>query len=126
MADGTPICDKCGIVISKYLARLESTANGQAALKVVSPAINSADSESGFSIRDMFFYVPAEVNYFYLAGRAIVLLVMFFWGLKFFSSTIAGNYSGESFLHLVNLPFHEAGHVIFRIFFRFFFCFFIT
>ena len=29
------------------------------------------------------------------------------------------NYAGESFLHLINLPFHEAGHVIFMPFGRF-------
>jgi hypothetical protein len=29
------------------------------------------------------------------------------------------NYTGESFLHLVNLPFHEAGHLIFSPFGRF-------
>jgi hypothetical protein len=34
------------------------------------------------------------------------------------SSSIQSNYVGESFLHLINLPFHEAGHVIFSPFGR--------
>jgi hypothetical protein len=32
------------------------------------------------------------------------------------SASIASNTVGNSFLHLVNLPFHEAGHIIFRPF----------
>jgi hypothetical protein len=31
---------------------------------------------------------------------------------------MASNDTGSSFLHLVNLPFHEAGHVFFRLFGR--------
>lgn len=31
-------------------------------------------------------------------------------------SPIESNYAGESFLHLVNLPFHEAGHILSRPF----------
>ena len=32
---------------------------------------------------------------------------------------MGSNTTGESFLHLVNLPFHEAGHIVFRPFGRF-------
>jgi hypothetical protein len=35
---------------------------------------------------------------------------------KLITSTIASNYAGEIFLHAINLPFHEAGHVVFRLF----------
>lgn len=31
-------------------------------------------------------------------------------------ASIESNYAGKSFLHLINLPFHEAGHVLFRPF----------
>ncbi|WP_201258003.1 hypothetical protein [Syntrophotalea acetylenivorans] len=46
----------------------------------------------------------------------LVLLVMGIWGGKLVLAGIAGNAAGESWLHLVNLPFHEAGHVFFRPF----------
>ncbi len=36
------------------------------------------------------------------------------------SATIESNATGNSFLHLINLPFHEAGHIIFRPFGAFF------
>ena len=32
------------------------------------------------------------------------------------SASIESNMAGNSFLHLVNLPFHEAGHIISRPF----------
>jgi hypothetical protein len=32
------------------------------------------------------------------------------------TSPIESNYAGTSFMHLVNLPFHEAGHIFFRPF----------
>jgi hypothetical protein len=32
---------------------------------------------------------------------------------------LESNYAGESFLHLINLPFHEAGHLLFMPFGRF-------
>ena len=51
-----------------------------------------------------------------LAGRVVVFLVILVWGVKFMSSSIESNYAGKSFLHLINLPFHEAGHIIFRLF----------
>ncbi|WP_447986537.1 hypothetical protein [Nitrospira sp. Nam74] len=34
-------------------------------------------------------------------------------GSKFLSTPMESNYVGQSFMHLINLPFHEAGHVIF-------------
>jgi hypothetical protein len=46
-------------------------------------------------------------------GRAALYALLFVWGWRFLLSSVAGNYVGTSFLHWVNLPFHEAGHVLF-------------
>lgn len=46
-------------------------------------------------------------------GRAALLVVLVTWGWSLMTASIASNAAGASFLHLVNLPFHEAGHVIF-------------
>ncbi len=54
-----------------------------------------------------------------LAGRSLLYLLLLVWGVRLMTSSIASNYVGESFLHLVNLPFHEAGHVLFAPFGRF-------
>ena len=47
-------------------------------------------------------------------GRGLILLGMIIWSTKLIFAVIAGNSAGESLLHLVNLPFHEAGHVFLR------------
>ncbi|OQW35202.1 MAG: hypothetical protein A4E19_16650 [Nitrospira sp. SG-bin1] len=52
-------------------------------------------------------------------GRAAVFVAMVWWGWMFITTPLETNYTGESFLHLINLPFHEAGHVIFMPFGRF-------
>ena len=54
-----------------------------------------------------------------LYGRAVVFLGLLWWGRIFIMTPLETNYTGESFLHLVNLPFHEAGHLIFSPFGRF-------
>ena len=49
-------------------------------------------------------------------GRAMLGAFLFLWGWRFILSSVQDNYVCESFLHLVNLPFHEAGHVFFSPF----------
>lgn len=52
-------------------------------------------------------------------GRLIVLVGLGVWGWTFVSAPVASNYVGESFMHNINLPFHEAGHIVFAPFGRF-------
>jgi hypothetical protein len=49
-----------------------------------------------------------------VAGRAALYLVLLVWGVRFMTSSVASGYAANSVLHLVNLPFHEAGHLFFR------------
>lgn len=67
----------------------------------------------------LLFAVESGTNPFYLFGRAILLFGLLIWGWKFISTPMETNYVGQSFMHLVNLPFHEAGHIIFSPFGRF-------
>ena len=52
-------------------------------------------------------------------GRGLVFLLLLWWGWRFIMTPLETNYTGESFLHLINLPFHEAGHLLFMPFGRF-------
>lgn len=54
-----------------------------------------------------------------LAGRGLLWLILAWLWLRFAAHSIGSNYAGSSFLHLVNLVFHEAGHVLFGFFPRF-------
>jgi len=68
--------------------------------------------------KDTLFLVEPKVNPFYFWGRVIMGLVLLIWGGKFILSPMATSYAGNSFFHLVNLPFHEAGHLFFQLFGR--------
>lgn len=66
--------------------------------------------------REIFLPVPEQVSGIALAGRFLVFLGILVWGMLFVFHSIDSNYAGQSFLHGVNLVFHEAGHIIFSIF----------
>jgi hypothetical protein len=56
-----------------------------------------------------------DVHGLYFYGRVFFLLILTAWGIKFVFAPVRGDSMGSSFLHLINLPFHEAGHLIFSI-----------
>lgn len=62
---------------------------------------------------------PVEVSRFTLAGYFVVWLGLAVWGVKFILTPISGESFSQSYMHLVNLPFHEAGHILFSPFGRF-------
>jgi hypothetical protein len=76
------------------------------------------DTEDSSFLQKFLFFVEPEVNVFYFGGRMIIGLIIFIWGWKLILTPMATNEVGSSFLHLVNLPFHEAGHIFFRLFGR--------
>ena len=50
------------------------------------------------------------------AGRVILLLLLVGWTWLFLAWPMRQDVIGASFLHLISLPFHEAGHVLFAPF----------
>lgn len=64
-------------------------------------------------MKECFFAVEPEENRLYLLGRGMLLIGLVIWSWRFAVSPLESNLAGASFLHLVNLPFHEAGHIIF-------------
>ena len=67
----------------------------------------------------IFLAVPDQVNPVVFAGRALAYLLFFIWGWTFILHSIESNYVAESFMHNINLVFHEAGHIIFSPFGKF-------
>lgn len=118
-SDGMSECRLCGIIFAKIHAAGEvplSAGDGSGQHIDRSPEPDSVDS---VRLKDLLVAVDPGEEPLLIAGRALVYLVLLVWGFRLMTSSIASNYVGESFLHLVNLPFHEAGHVIFAPFGRF-------
>ncbi len=51
-----------------------------------------------------------------LAGRGALLVGLALWSLSFFSIAMDGDRLAGSFMHLIHLPFHEGGHILFMPF----------
>jgi hypothetical protein len=105
-------CIRCGIIFAKYRPdAVTARRSPYRPLRKKSDWLMTAKQwliELDTTTASMTFY-----------GRAAVFTAMIWWGWKFITIPLETNYTGESFLHLINLPFHEAGHVIFIPFGRF-------
>jgi hypothetical protein len=108
--DSNTICDACGLVFAKYYKYHGE--NGED----VELIFQEDDSRLKRSARQMLFHRDKEVSHTTLIGWTIVLVGLTAWSFLFISSSIESNYVGQSFMHLINLPFHEAGHIFFRPF----------
>jgi len=108
-------CPRCGIVFSKIRKSLEP-----AAAPVIPDEEDEVKEPQGIFevIRELLFDVRFETNPFVFGGRVLFFIVMIVWGVVLMSASIESNDVAQSFWHVVNLPFHEAGHVVFRAFGR--------
>jgi hypothetical protein len=104
-------CPKCGIVFEKYFRLQKARQNKNN--RELNPA---PDNDSFFT--SVIMHTPDETNTLHLFGRCAVLLVIFVWGWTFILSSPGSTAAGNSFMHLIDLPFHEAGHIFFRPFGR--------
>ena len=77
---------------------------------------SAAPPEKRSILRELLLASPEEPNSLVLLGRAALFLGLILWGARLVFAGIESNAAGQSLLHLVNLPFHEAGHVFFRPF----------
>jgi hypothetical protein len=105
-AAGRPECSRCGVIFARIR---EQRPPGE----VQPPPSAESTIEPETRLKDLFFPAPADPNPLILGGRALLLVLLVVWSFTFLFASIESNRVGESFLHLVNLPFHEAGHIIF-------------
>lgn len=65
------------------------------------------------SLLKFFFHPRPELarNEFFL--YLLIYILFFFWGLEFIAMDFRSNAIGQSWLHNVDLVFHEAGHIFF-------------
>lgn len=114
---GGAACQRCGLIFAKYSSRQTPPPDAAGMRRPTAmPAAVPAQAEPPPKnlLKELFLHVEPEVNVIYFGGRVLLFLAILAWGWKFILSPMEGNYAGKSFMHLVNLPFHEAGHIIFR------------
>ena len=90
-------CVRCGIIFAKYR-----------------PVSVHAIDKPAEPVRAAFAWWPAAKEWLLetdtttdsmtLYGRAVVFLGLLWWGRIFIMTPLESNYTGESFLHLINLP----------------------
>jgi hypothetical protein len=110
-------CPACGLDFRVWLKQ-----QLQASLPPVAPeatAEESAEADAAESrldqIKQLLFAPPGGGSAAFYA-RLAAYAVFFLWGWHFILLDFRGNEIGNSFMHNINLVFHEAGHVIFRLF----------
>jgi hypothetical protein len=102
-ADDAAECPRCGIVFAKAAQRALGVSDAPGSpIGKLTPDATPTDPLRGIT----------------LVGRALLLAVLVWWTWQFARAPM-GALAMESVLHLPNLVFHEAGHVILGVFGRF-------
>jgi len=107
------VCPACGLIFAKWMKQ-------QFAGATAGHSDDPAGTEAGMLrlLVEQLLYVDPKTDPVFFYGRLFLYLIFFVWGLYFIHVDFAV-YSyplNNSFMHNVNLVFHEAGHVIFRPF----------
>jgi len=90
-------CTRCGLIFSRYRKIDYSSVTEPGLLR---------------KVLSYLLYTKDRIPVAGFAGRLGLFAFLVFWSFGFMVHTVESNHAGESFMHLVNLPFHEAGHVV--------------
>jgi hypothetical protein len=105
------ICPSCGLVFAKWVQYKLGTRTTRGS--------SEAPLENGDAKPALFAWLTAVEDHtdpVVFWGRVALFAVFFVWGWYFIWLDFRTNDIGHSFLHRVNLVFHEAGHVVFMPF----------
>ncbi|MDD9816818.1 MAG: zinc ribbon domain-containing protein [Gammaproteobacteria bacterium] len=107
-----PTCQQCGIKFHEYYQKRR--AQKKAGIESEDPVEFDENATAG--IKDILLFPGSGQQ---IAGfvfcRAALLAFLAFEGLRMMATPIEDRTGTELFMHLVHLPFHEAGHTIFAI-----------
>lgn len=112
-------CLHCGIFFAEY-AQYHCAENQPDNVLTPNIKIYNEDEqyEDSHPLTALLFDDTLHDGTAHFIWRAIIFIGLTIWGWLLIASYL-DNATGEWFLHLINTPFHEAGHVIFRPFGQF-------
>ena len=107
------VCPNCGLIFSKWMRnRFRDPRLPDSGM------VETSEVTLWSRLRISLGYVPpASRSQF--GGRVLAFALFLIWGGYFLSLGMDYGPIGASFMHLINLVFHEAGHVLFRPFGQF-------
>ncbi len=109
MAD---VCPACGLIFAKYLKAKFAVPQARAR-----PAPAAEDDDSLLArMKALMVYVPEQVDPAKVYARAVLLALAAFYGARLALMDIPDWEMSASLMHLVLLPFHEFGHILFMPF----------
>jgi hypothetical protein len=103
------ICPACGIMYKKWIARHDIS--GSIRTTEASPT-----NDEQQTLREIILYVPNNIEPYSFYTRCLILVGFTIWGFYFIRGGVSWENIGGSFLHNINLPFHEFGHLFFSPF----------
>jgi hypothetical protein len=109
-------CMRCGVIFAKLTP--EDFGHSPPATEI-KESDQAPEAGHANMIKTHLLVSDQEENHLIWAGRLLVYLIILFWGWKFIVTPMDSDYFARTFLHGVNLAFHEAGHIIFGLFGRF-------
>ena len=101
--DSSEECPRCGIVLAHFAAS-------------DTPATTAGPVPDASVWKEWLFPEIMDSNPLSTGARALTWCVLAYLSVRFITAGMNAAYIGSSFLHLINLPFHEAGHIFFRPF----------
>lgn len=107
-------CPVCGVYFAKWEARQAALESGEASAGPRSSDAESAASAPGWLA--LLLTPQARMAPTIFRSRCAVLLFIAVWGWRLIAMDYRDGEIGHSFMHLILLPIHEAGHVIFMPF----------
>ena len=118
--DARERCPVCGLVFAKYLqARGGGPARARASQPESAPETDAEPPADRSAMLAWLLHVPARVASVSFYGRCAAYLFCFVWGWRLYAMDIGDAEINASFMHLIVLPIHEAGHLLFIPFGRF-------
>lgn len=114
------ICPSCGIAYNKWRPGENEipSSSDKSSFRIIEQDDPENELFEGPWARflGVLTYIPDRVDSVTFWGRCISYGLFLIWGCRFMLNGMGWEAIGGSFMHNINLPFHEFGHVFFRPF----------